>query len=256
MRKNICMYFLIGSMFFLSGCVQNEVNADTGEVDSDTKDLKITVYEEAVEIPGLDQAFEMIFDVVDSSMKPMLNPALTASWEKGLTQVAEGQITGEEYMQKLDDFVQRIGEPEDQAGGQARGDIKRQRRSGFGQTQAFAFAGAKYLLHLGGCEEVIHLQTGIRAVGQYKPMIEQDGHTKRRRKRGDVVGKVLQRLVRVRDPFSGGVRHDVQIAPCITAAHGDHQQYDDGGHQQRNEDAQPVDAVQLFSHTVSPAIRR
>ncbi len=50
---------------------------------------------------------EMIFDVVDSSMKPMLNPALTASWEKGLTQVAEGQITGEEYMQKLDDFVSR-----------------------------------------------------------------------------------------------------------------------------------------------------
>ena len=50
---------------------------------------------------------EMIFDVVDSSMKPMLNPALTASWEKGLTQVAEGQITSAEYMQKLDDFVSR-----------------------------------------------------------------------------------------------------------------------------------------------------
>ena len=50
---------------------------------------------------------EMIFDVVDSSMKPLLNPALTASWEKGLTQVAEGQITSEEYMAKLDDFVSR-----------------------------------------------------------------------------------------------------------------------------------------------------
>jgi DNA topoisomerase-3 len=50
---------------------------------------------------------EMIFDVVDSSMKPMLNPALTASWEKGLTQVAEGQITSDEYMKKLDDFVSR-----------------------------------------------------------------------------------------------------------------------------------------------------
>jgi len=50
---------------------------------------------------------EMIFDVVDSSMKPLLNPALTASWEKGLTQVAEGQITSAEYMTKLDDFVSR-----------------------------------------------------------------------------------------------------------------------------------------------------
>ncbi len=50
---------------------------------------------------------EMIFDVVDSSMKPLLNPALTASWEKGLTQVAEGQITSAQYMAKLDDFVSR-----------------------------------------------------------------------------------------------------------------------------------------------------
>ena len=50
---------------------------------------------------------EMIFDVVDSAMKPLLNPSLTASWEKGLTQVAEGQITSAEYMTKLDDFVSR-----------------------------------------------------------------------------------------------------------------------------------------------------
>ena len=50
---------------------------------------------------------EMIFEVVDSAMKPLLNPALTASWEKGLTQVAEGQITSAEYMMKLDDFVSR-----------------------------------------------------------------------------------------------------------------------------------------------------
>ena len=50
---------------------------------------------------------EMIYDVVDSSIKPLLNPALTASWEKGLTQVADGQITSEEYMGKLSDFVTR-----------------------------------------------------------------------------------------------------------------------------------------------------
>lgn len=50
---------------------------------------------------------EMIYDVVSASIRPLLNPALTASWEKGLTGVAEGTITPEEYMGKLDDFVRR-----------------------------------------------------------------------------------------------------------------------------------------------------
>ncbi len=50
---------------------------------------------------------EMIFDVVDCSIKPLLDPALTASWEKGLTMVAEGTITEDEYMGKLSDFVTR-----------------------------------------------------------------------------------------------------------------------------------------------------
>ena len=50
---------------------------------------------------------EMIYEIVDYSIRPLLNPALTASWEKGLTQVAEGTITGKEYMGKLDDFVSR-----------------------------------------------------------------------------------------------------------------------------------------------------
>lgn len=48
---------------------------------------------------------EMIFDVVDSSIRSLLNPALTASWEKGLTYVAEGSITEGEYMEKLERFV-------------------------------------------------------------------------------------------------------------------------------------------------------
>lgn len=53
------------------------------------------------------QLGEMIYETVAVSMKPMLNPSLTASWEKGLTAVAEGTITEQEYMQKLDDFVSR-----------------------------------------------------------------------------------------------------------------------------------------------------
>lgn len=51
------------------------------------------------------QLGEMIFDVVNSSIKSLLNPELTASWEKGLTYVAEGSITSEEYMVKLSNFI-------------------------------------------------------------------------------------------------------------------------------------------------------
>ena len=48
---------------------------------------------------------EMIYDVVYASIKSLLNPELTASWEKGLTYVAEGSITEEEYMEKLTRFI-------------------------------------------------------------------------------------------------------------------------------------------------------
>ena len=48
---------------------------------------------------------EMIYDVVDHSVRSLLNPELTASWEKGLTYVADGDITSDEYMMKLDRFV-------------------------------------------------------------------------------------------------------------------------------------------------------
>ena len=47
----------------------------------------------------------MIVNAVSASIGSLLNPTLTASWEKGLTYVAEGSVTEEEYMQKLDKFV-------------------------------------------------------------------------------------------------------------------------------------------------------
>ena len=49
----------------------------------------------------------MIYDVVDHSIRPLLNPELTASWEKGLTLVADGEITPDEYMGKLKNFIVR-----------------------------------------------------------------------------------------------------------------------------------------------------
>lgn len=48
---------------------------------------------------------EMVNDVVAASIRSLLNPELTASWEKGLSYVAEGSISSDEYMQKLSDFV-------------------------------------------------------------------------------------------------------------------------------------------------------
>lgn len=50
---------------------------------------------------------EMVFDVVNHSIRSLLNPELTASWEKGLTYVANGDITSEEYMMKLENFITR-----------------------------------------------------------------------------------------------------------------------------------------------------
>ncbi len=53
------------------------------------------------------QLGEIIYDVVDNSITHLLNPELTASWEKGLNYVAEGTITPDEYMEKLEGFVKR-----------------------------------------------------------------------------------------------------------------------------------------------------
>lgn len=50
---------------------------------------------------------EAIYEVVAVSIRQLLNPELTASWEKGLTYVSEGTITSQEYMDKLQNFVVR-----------------------------------------------------------------------------------------------------------------------------------------------------
>ena len=48
---------------------------------------------------------EVIFDVVNSSMPDMLNPKLTASWEKGLEMVANKEIGSKEFMDKLENYI-------------------------------------------------------------------------------------------------------------------------------------------------------
>ena len=51
------------------------------------------------------QKGEYIYDIVKMSMPDMLNPKLTASWEKGLDMVAKNEIKGDIFMQKLEDYI-------------------------------------------------------------------------------------------------------------------------------------------------------
>ena len=48
---------------------------------------------------------EAIYDVIKSSMPDMLNPKLTASWEKGLDMVAKSEINPEKFMDKLEEYI-------------------------------------------------------------------------------------------------------------------------------------------------------
>ena len=48
---------------------------------------------------------EAIYDVVYASMPDMLNPKLTASWEKGLDMVAKKEIKPEVFMEKLENYI-------------------------------------------------------------------------------------------------------------------------------------------------------
>ncbi|MBP3284142.1 MAG: DNA topoisomerase III [Clostridia bacterium] len=50
---------------------------------------------------------ELIYEVVKDSMPDMLNPELTASWEKGLTMVANQEIGAEVFMEKLENYIKR-----------------------------------------------------------------------------------------------------------------------------------------------------
>ena len=51
------------------------------------------------------QKGEVIYDIVNNSMPDMLNPKLTASWEKGLDMVAKKQIKSDEFMEKLEKYI-------------------------------------------------------------------------------------------------------------------------------------------------------
>lgn len=69
--------------------------------------IKYLSYNKKTQIITPSQLGEMVYDTVDLSIKALLDPKLTASWEKGLTMVAEGELPPDEYMTKLNDYVAR-----------------------------------------------------------------------------------------------------------------------------------------------------
>jgi DNA topoisomerase-3 len=49
----------------------------------------------------------MIFDIIYASIQNLLSPKLTASWEKGLDLVVAGEVSADEYMEKLEAYVSK-----------------------------------------------------------------------------------------------------------------------------------------------------
>ena len=82
-------------------------SATRGEIYKKLINIEYIAVNKKTQVLTPTQMGEMIYDVVEASIKPLLEPKLTASWEKGLTMVADGSISSEEYMGKLTDFVGR-----------------------------------------------------------------------------------------------------------------------------------------------------
>ena len=90
----------------LFGSRATKMNGERSDIDLMISEKNASV--KAAFINGLEDINTLlIFDVVNASIRSLLNPELTASWEKGLAYVAEGSITPEEYMVKLEDFIRR-----------------------------------------------------------------------------------------------------------------------------------------------------
>jgi DNA topoisomerase-3 len=99
---------------------------------------------------------EMIHDVVASSIRSLLNPELTASWEKGLTYVAEGTIKQEEYMQNLNTFIT------------SRTEGVLQLRNQYSLRQYFDYAAQFYTKNTKSAGKTAKRAAGKQAAGQEK----------------------------------------------------------------------------------------
>lgn len=82
-------------------------SATRAEILKKLVDKKYIMLNNKTQIITPSQLGEMVYDIVNCSIVRLLDPKLTASWEKGLTGVADGTISTEEYLQKLESFIVR-----------------------------------------------------------------------------------------------------------------------------------------------------
>lgn len=80
-------------------------SATRGEIIKKLEKIKHIEINSKTQIVTPTEKGEAIYDVVEKSMPDMLNPKLTASWEKGLEMVANKEIGPEEFMSKLEKYI-------------------------------------------------------------------------------------------------------------------------------------------------------
>lgn len=80
-------------------------SATRGEIIKKLEKIKYIEINTKTQIVTPTKKGEVIYDVVSSSMPDMLNPKLTASWEKGLEMVANKEIKPEIFMTKLNNYI-------------------------------------------------------------------------------------------------------------------------------------------------------
>ena len=80
-------------------------SATRGEIIKKLEKIKYIEINSKTQIVTPTKKGEAIYDVVNYSMPDMLNPKLTASWEKGLDMVAKKEIKSNEFMVKLENYI-------------------------------------------------------------------------------------------------------------------------------------------------------
>ena len=80
-------------------------SATRGEIIKKLEKIKYIEINTKTQIVTPTKKGELIYDIVNQSMPDMLNPKLTASWEKGLDLVAKKEIEPEEFMIKLQKYI-------------------------------------------------------------------------------------------------------------------------------------------------------
>ena len=80
-------------------------SATRGEIIKKLEKIKYIEINTKTQIVTPTKKGELIYDIVNQSMPDMLNPKLTASWEKGLDLVAKKEIEPEEFMIKLEKYI-------------------------------------------------------------------------------------------------------------------------------------------------------